>query len=372
MRVILLLLQKEFIQIFRNKTMLPLIFILPVVQLLILVNAASFELKNINMVVVNADMTSSSRDLISRFEASPFFTLQNRLSMEDAHAALLDNSADVVLVVPSGFERDLVREKTVSVQLLINAIDGMAAGMINVYAGSIINSYHHDLIAEWHPVVNPSSTGLPIKIEHRFWFNPNLTSTIYMLPGILVILVTVIGVFLTAINIVREKEQGTIEQINVTPILKYHFIIGKLIPFLVIALFELAFGLLVGRILFNLPILGSLWLLFLVAFVYLLVALGLGLLLSAISSSQQQVSFTIFFFLLMFILMSGIFTPTESMPEWAQTINYINPFKYFMQAIRMILLKGAVLKDVMSELISLSIYAVVALSFAVWKYRKTV
>ncbi len=370
MRVILFILQKEFIQIFRNKTMLPLIFILPVVQLLILVNAATFELKNIDMVVINQDMSSTSRELVSRFEGSSFFNVSHGLSVEKAHEAMLNNEADVILIIPVSFERELLRENQGSIQFLINAIDGMSAGLVNVYAGSIVNEFHQDLLVEWLDAKS-NVVSLPIDVSQRFWYNPNLEYSIYMLPGILVILVTIIGMFLTAINIVREKEQGTIEQINVTPILKYQFIIGKLIPFMVIALFELAFGLTIGRLFFDLPMLGSLWLLLLVAVVYLMVALGLGLLLSAVSSTQQQVMFTIFFFLLMFILMSGIFTPVESMPPWAQKLNIINPFTYFMQALRMILLKGSEFKDVLQELVPLSIYAVIALSFAVWRYRKT-
>jgi ABC-2 type transport system permease protein len=371
MRTILFILQKEFIQIFRDKTMLPMIILVPIIQMLILVNAATFELRNISMVVVNQDMSATSRELISGFEGSKFFNVEYEFTVEKAHESLLDNTADVILVIPPDFERGLIREQSASVQILINAIDGMAAGLINVYTGNIINDFRQDLLVQWMNIKTRSSI-MPVEISHQFWYNPNLTYSIYMLPGILVILVTIIGMFLTAINIVREKENGTIEQINVTPIVKHQFIIGKLIPFLIIALFELAFGLLIGKLFFGLPMLGSLWLLFLVAFVFLLVALGLGLLLSAISSTQQQVMFTIFFFLLMFILMSGIFTPVESMPDWAQKLNIINPFKYFMRAMRMILLKGSGIKDILNELISLSIYAVIALNFAVWRYRKTV
>ncbi|MFW5707764.1 MAG: ABC transporter permease [Bacteroidota bacterium] len=370
MRTILFILQKEFIQIFRDKTMLPMIILVPIIQMLILVNAATFELKNISIVVVNQDMSASSRQLISGFEGSKFFRVYYENSVEHAHESLLNNSADVILVIPPGFDRDLTRERSASVQILINAIDGMAAGLINVYTGSIINDFRQDLLIQ-HMEMKTPAEAIPVEISHQFWYNPNLTYSIYMLPGILVILVTIIGMFLTAINIVREKENGTIEQINVTPIVKYQFIAGKLIPFLIIALFELAFGLLIGKLFFSLPILGSLWLLLLAAFLFLLVVLGLGLLLSAISSTQQQVMFTIFFFLLVFILMSGIFTPVESMPGWAQTLNIINPFTYFMQALRMILLKGSGFKDILNELVSLSVYAVIALGFAVWRYRKT-
>jgi ABC-2 type transport system permease protein len=351
--------------------MLPIIFILPVVQLIILVNAATLEMKKIDMVVVDMDLSSTSRELISKFSGSPFYHIEKySLSVDEAETSLFDNSADVILYIPESFERNLVRDNKSSVQLLVDAIDGTAAGLINAYSSNIISEFNKDVIGEWYDL-NQVKLEMPINIHHRFWYNPELNYKIYMLPGILVILVTVIGAFLTALNIVREKEIGTIEQINVTPIKKHQFIIGKLVPFLIIALFELAFGLVIGKILFSQPIEGSLVVLFTLAFVYLLVAMGLGLFLSAVSSNQQQVMFTIFFFLLIFILMSGIFTPVDSMPQWAQYINMLNPFKYFMKALRMVMLKGSGFADIMPELISLSIYAFIALSLAIWRYRKT-
>jgi ABC-2 type transport system permease protein len=191
-----------------------------------------------------------------------------------------------------------------------------------------------------------------------------------MLPGILVILVSIIGLILTALNVVREKEAGTIEQINVTPIRKYQFITGKLVPFWIIAMFELGFGLLIGKLIFNLPILGNIALLYLFAGVYLLVVLGLGLFLSTLAYSQQQVMFLSFFFMLLFILMSGIFTPAESMPLWAQKVNVLNPFAYFMKVIRMIILKGSGFRDILNELASITILGMVMLSLAIWRYRK--
>jgi ABC-2 type transport system permease protein len=216
-----------------------------------------------------------------------------------------------------------------------------------------------------------ASSASPLDVVYSYWFNPEMNYEIYMVPGILVILVTIISLFLTAMNIVREKEMGTIEQINVTPIRKYQFIVGKLVPFLIIALFELAFGLFLGRIIFDVPIVGSLALLFGFTLVYLLVILGFGLFLSVISESQQQVMFVTFFFMLVFILMSGIFTPTESMPEWAEKVNVINPIAYLMKVIRMILLKGSGFADIAVEFYSLLVYAFISLTLAIWRYRKT-
>jgi len=176
--------------------------------------------------------------------------------------------------------------------------------------------------------------------------------------------------FLSSLNLVREKEMGTIEQINVTPIRKYQFIIGKLVPFWIIALFELAFGLLIGKILFNIPVEGSLLLLFAFASVFLVAVLGVGMLISTLSHTQQQAQFLNFFVLITFVMMSGIFTPAESMPHWAQQVNYVNPLAYFMRVIRMILLKGSAFSDISGDFIAISTMAVVLISLATWRYRK--
>ncbi len=367
MRTILFLIQKEFTQIFRNKTMLPLIFAIPVVQLVILVNAATFDMKQIDMTVLDSDMSASSRELVQKFRGSPFYHIQKAsFSLEEAEATLKDNTADIVLHIPKGFEKELFSEKETDIQLLINAINGTSAGLINAYTSSIISDYNQNVLIDYLG----RDFELPVEVNSRYFFNAELDYNIYMLPGILVILVTLIGMFLTALNIVREKELGTIEQLNVTPIKKYQFIIGKMLPFMVIALFEFAFGLVIGHVFFGLPMEGSYAVLFLFTVIYLLVALGFGLFLSAISNSQQQVMFVMFFFMLTFILMSGIFTPTDSMPEWAQVVNVINPFAYFMKVIRMIILKGSGLADIQHEVYSLLVYAVIILSLATWRYKK--
>jgi len=371
MRTIFFILQKEFIQILRNRTMLPLIVILPFVQLLILVNAATFEMKNIDLYVVDKDLSTTSRQLVTKFEASPFYHLENRsFHVEEGQDHLLRGEADLIITIPQGFEHELKTQHQAPVQLLINAINGNAAGLIQAYSSRIISEYNQHIVVEWAGSQHVGASQA-IDVVYSYWYNPEMNYKIYMVPGILVILVTIISLFLTAMNIVREKEMGTIEQINVTPIRKYQFIIGKLVPFLIIALFELAFGLLLGRLIFDVPVVGNLALLFGFTIVYLLVILGFGLFLSVISESQQQVMFVTFFFMLVFILMSGIFTPTESMPEWANRVNVINPIAYLMKVIRMILLKGSGFMDIWKEFYSLCIYALLSLGLAVWRYRKT-
>ena len=192
-----------------------------------------------------------------------------------------------------------------------------------------------------------------------------------MVPGILSVLVTIIGMFMSGLNLVREKELGTTEQLNVSPIKKYQFILGKLIPFWIIGLTELVFGLTIAWIVFSLPVNGSLLLLIGFAGLYLTGILGLGLFISTIAHTQQQVMFMNFFLMLIFILMGGIFTPVESMPEWAQTINNLNPVYYFMRIMRQVILKGSEFSDLIKECTALTILGTLFLSMAIWRYRKT-
>lgn len=371
MKIILFLLQKEFIQIFRDRTMLPIIFLVPIIQLLILVNAATLEMKSIDMEVVDKDLSFTSRRLTGKFQGSPFFKIKkSTFSINEAEIDLLENRTKVILHIPAEFEQNLRRENKVEVQILIDAVNGMTASLTNAYAQYLIADFNNDLLSQEGTNVFMSAKPKMIDVSYSYWYNPQLNFKYYMLPGILVILVSMIGLFLTALNLVREKESGTIEQINVTPIKKYQFITGKLVPFWIIAMFELGFGLLIGKLLFGLPILGSISLLYLFAGIYLLVVLGLGLLISTLANSQQQVMFLTFFFLLTFILMSGIFTPAESMPEWAQKVNTLNPFAYFMRVIRMIILKGSFFRDILNELISITVFGIAVLGLAIWRYRK--
>lgn len=351
--------------------MLPIIFVVPFVQLLILVHAATFEMKHIRMHVIDKDMSSVSRDIISKFRGSPFYEItdyswSDKLGEED----LKKNKADVVLIIPEHFEKKLRNENSEKIQIVVNAINAASAGLIYAYTSSIIMNYNINLVAEWANI--PADIQMStISTTYSYWFNSELNYKNYMVPGILVLLVTVIGMLLAGMNIVREKEIGTIEQLNITPIKKYQFIIGKLLPFWIIAQFELAFGLTIGKLLFNIPMLGNLGVIFTFSSVYLIVILSIGLIISTINNTQQQSMFISFFFMIIFIMMSGLFTPVSSMPLWAQKINIINPVAYFIEVMRMVLMKGSGFVDIQRQLLSISIYAVLILSFAVWRYRKT-
>ena len=369
MRTILFILQKEFIQIFRDKAMLPLIFIVPIFQLLILSYAATFEIKNVNYVVVDYDKSSLSSKLKSKFRGSAFFHfIGETVDYKTAEEFVRRGDADQIIVVEPGFEKNLQVQKSAKVQVITNAINGSAAGLMSAYAISIIADFNKQIIIDELPQLN---IGLPIVTHPSYWYNPELNYITFMVPGILVLLVTIIGMFLSSMNMVKEKEIGTIEQINVTPIKKYQFITGKLIPFWVIANVDLAIGLILAYTVFNIPVIGSVPLLFGVASVYLIAVLSLGLFISTMTNTMQQAMFISWFFLVIFILMSGLFTPVESMPVWAQNLNYINPIAYFIKINRMIMLKGSGFMDFQRDFYLLLTFAVAILSLSIIRYRKT-
>ena len=370
MRTILYIIQKEFLQVFRNKSMLPIIFFVPIFQLIILVNAATYEMKHIRVSVVDLDLSSTSRKLVSKFQGSPFYKLQSTcFSYSTAEDQMKQGNIDMILQVPAGFEKKLLKENHAKVQFVINAINGQSAGLINAYSTMILLDYNREVVVE--NTTPAMMAGIrTIQTDYSYWYNPKLNYKTYMVPGILVLLITIIGLLLSGMNIVREMEIGTIEQINVTPINKIQFIAGKLIPFWIIGLFELAFGLVVGKLLFNIPMEGSLGLIFLSAAVYLFVILSFGLLISTITQTQQQAMLVSFFFMVVFILMSGLFTSTESMPDWAQKLDKLNPLMYFIKIMRMVLLKGSGFADISRYFWSLVVYAVFILSLAILRYRK--
>lgn len=371
MRTILFLIRKEFIQIFRNKFISRAIFAVPIIQMLILVPAVTFEIKNVRICLVDKDMSSESRALISKLEGSPFFNLPYRtFSDSEAEKLLYSNRCNMVLIIPNGFSRDIISGNPASIMVSINAINSVAAQLSWAYLNGITGEFNKEIFASMAGKQGPVNLQ-QIQATNRYWYNEKLNYKYYMMPGVLVILVTAIGFLLAGLNMVKEKESGTIEQINVTPVKKYQFITAKMFPFLVIGLIDLALGLGIGKLAFNVPFEGSLFLLFLCASVFLIAVLGLALFVSTFSSSQQQYMFVAFFITIIFILMSGIFTPYESMPAWAQYFNKVNPVAYLIRLNRMVMLKGSTLTDVRTELISLVAIAFFFTLFAVRKYRKT-
>ena len=368
MRTILFLVQKEFLQILRNRIMLPMILVMPVFQTLLLSFAANYEIKDLNLGVVDQDLSPSSRQLVSKFTASGYFKIKNiGFSTEEAANDLARDRTDLLLEIPANFERDLVREGHSSVSLTANAINATKAGLAMGYAGGIVRDFRPPV-----PAAAGLAPGMGVELVYSNWYNPKLDYKTFMVPGILGEIVALIICFLTALNIVREREIGTIEQLNVTPIRKWQFILGKFLPFWMLSLLMMTIGLTAGWLVFRIPMEGSLWLVFLYTLVFTPCMLGLGFLISNFADSQQQAMFTAWFFILIFILMCGLFTPVDSMPEWAQWLNKLNPIKYFVEFMRLVLLKGANFAEIRTNFLTVLGYAVAVNSLAVWAYRKRV
>ena len=371
MRIILYLIRKEFLQIARNKFISRAIFAVPIVQMLILVPAVTFEIKNINLCIIDKDMTHESRDLTGRLEGSKFFRIKAMtFSEKEGDEMLYRDACTMVLNIPSGFGKDLGRNEPGKLMVSINAINASTAQLSWAYLNGVITDFNRSLLTK-NGAASMASAVPQFNVTNRYWYNEKLNYNYYMLPGILVILVTAIGFLLAGLNMVREKEIGTIEQINVTPVRKYQFIIAKMIPFLIIGLIDLSIGLALGKLVFNIPFEGNIFLLFLGSFIFLIAVLGLALFISTFSGTQQQYMFVAFFFMIIFILMSGIFTPYESMPVWAQKFDLVNPVYYLIRFNRMVILKGSTIRDISTELLSLSVIASAFTAFAVRKYRKT-
>ncbi|MCK9302425.1 MAG: ABC transporter permease [Bacteroidales bacterium] len=368
MRTIFYIIQKEFIQIFRDKALLSLMIIAPFAQLVILIYAANLEMGNVNFAVVDYDKTQTSSKLVNLMSASPFYSLIDyENSIDEAQTLLTRGEVHLVVVIPKHFEQDLEESNSPKLQLLIDAVNGTTAFLVNNYSRYIIGDFNEDIVIQRYPEAENMGK---INCTYSYWYNDLLDYKIFMFPGLLVILVSLVGLFIAALNFVKEKELGNITQINVTAIKKYQFIAGKLIPFWIIGIVEFVIGLFIGKFFFNMPFLGSFWTLLLYTSIYLICVLSLGLFLASISHSQQQVMFFTFFFFLTFIILSGIFTPIETMPSWVKYVNYLNPFAYLMKVIRMILLKGSSFYNIIPDTICLTAYSIMMFFIAVFSYKK--
>ncbi|CAN5544668.1 ABC transporter permease [soil metagenome] len=371
MRTLLFLLRKEFRQIFRNATILRLILILPVMQLLILPNAANFEVKNITVCIVDHDHSVGSQRLVTSITASGYFKLaQVTPSYRDAMALIEADKADLILEIPQGFDRALIRDNKQTLFIAVNAINGVKANLGAAYLNTIVTQYNALLRTQW---IQPARFGpvSQIEISALNKFNPHLSYKMYMVPGILAFLVTMVAAYLSALNIVKEKESGTIEQINVTPIRKYQFILGKMIPFWVLGLVVFTIGMLVMRFVYGIVPEGSVLLLYGFAVVYIFSVLGMGLLVSTYAETQQQAMFVAFFFIMIFIMLGGLFTSIDSMPEWAQVVTRFNPVRYFIEVMRMVVIRGSTFDDIKYHFLTVFGMGILLNGWAVLNYRKT-
>jgi ABC-2 type transport system permease protein len=373
MRTVFFLVRKEFLQIFRDHTTVVQIFMIPIIQLLVLSNAATFDVKQVRMLVVDEDRTTVSAGLVRRLEAGRQFKVVRYEAVDaDVEHALLDREVAAVLHIPRRFEEDLVRRRVAPIQLVLNAEEGATSGIVQSNASAILASYAQELTR----TLPTAGGGKPVRVatldlRTQRWFNPTRSYYHWMVPALMVSLTTIIGLLLTAQNITRENELGTLEQLNVTPMTKIQFIAAKLIPFWILSMVIFTIGLIIGKLVFDIPMRGNLALVYLAAAVYLIVVLGLGLGISTVTRTQQQAMFIAFFVILIFLLMSGLFTPVDSMPDWAQKVAEVNPVKHFVFIMRSVLVRGAGLETVGAPIAGLAVAGVGVLALAVLRYRKS-
>ncbi|HVU54358.1 MAG TPA: ABC transporter permease [Puia sp.] len=373
MKTLIFLLEKEFRQILRNKGIVRMLIIAPVIQLILLPLAADYSVKNISIAVVDNDHSTASQRLIGKITASGYFKLTGYTGSYKAALSMVEqDKADLVLQIPAHFERDLVRENTQKLYVAINAIEGTKANLGGAYLSSIVQDYNKEIRQDWHTSATVSIEDAPqISVASSNWYNPFMNFHLYIVPAILVTLVTAMASMQTAFNIVQEKESGTIEQINVTPIKKYIFITGKMIPFLVLGIIIFTLGLLVGWIFYGIVPLGHLGVLYVALIDYLFAMLGLGLLLATYSGTQMQAMSLSFFFINIFNMMSGAFTAVDSMPGWAQAIVQTFPPSHFIKITRTVILKGSGISDITYDLAAMFVIGVVLNTWAILNYRKT-
>lgn len=364
---------KEFIQVLRDGRTRFLLFGPPIIQMLIFGYAATFEIHHVATVVLDLDHSQESRELVSRFTSSPYFDVQRQLTDYRQVGDIIDRGeATVALQINPGFAQNLRKGQTAPLQVIVDATNSntalIASSYINQIATGFAQSYQHDRINRISPQL---SERIPsVQLEQRPWYNPDLRSRWFFIPGIVGSLTLVLVVNLTAFAVVREREIGTLEQIMVTPIRPAEFILGKTLPFFLIGLLDVSLIATVGTLWFRVPFQGHIAVLFVGAVLFLLCMLGVGLLISTVSATQQQALVTAFFFIMPAITFSGFGFPITTMPQWLQYLTYASPLRYFLVVLRGTYLKGVGLNILWPQMLAMGVLGVVLLTIAVMRFHK--
>lgn len=354
------LLYKEVIQICRNKFLPRLIIIFPMVIMCVMPWVMNMEITNITVVAVDNDRTSMSSELIHKIGNSGYFKFNGlKAGYEDALNEIERSNADMVVEIPKGFERDFVNGKASPVLIAVNAVNGTKGSIGGGYMSNIVTSY-----------VEPTADAINSKVSVLYLYNKHLNYKVFMIPSLIAIIMMLMCGFLPALNIVGEKEKGTIEAMNVTPVSKWNFILAKLIPYWVIALFVMSLCLFLAWIIYGITSVGNLGWVYLLAMTLALGFSGLGLVISNYNDTMQQAVFVMWFFVVCLMLLSGLFTPVRSMPDWAYTLTYINPIHYFIDAIRTIFVRGGDFDCIKHQIAALCVFAVIMNCWAIMSYRK--
>lgn len=361
------LIEKEFRQIIRNSFLPKLIIMFPCMVILILPWAASMEIKNLNLCIIDNNQTAISKRLIQKTISSGYFKLAGIASSYKTGMEEIEwGKADIILEIPSDFEQKIQKEGMSEVLISANTVNGTNGSIGSSYISEIIQNFRNELIEEKFPSKSP--TGIQIITQNRF--NPHLNYKVFMIPALMVMLLTMLCGFLPALNIVEEKEKGTIEQINVTPVSKFNFILAKMIPYWIIGFLVLSICFLLAWLIYGLVPVGNLLTLYTFAIIYVLAVSGMGLVISNYSDTMQQAMFVMYFFIMILLLLSGLFTPINGMPEWAKIITIFNPLRYFIEVMRMVFLKGSNFIELKTQAFVLMGFAVFFYAWAIFSYKK--
>ena len=362
-RTVSALVKKEFLQITRDRNMLRLIFVIPLVQLLVLGYAINTDVKNIYMAVYDYDRSELSRELVRSLSAGDYFVMRpSHIPLVDLEKGFNENEFNTALVIPRDFSRDIALGRPVTAGMIIDGANANSAAIAMGYAGLITNQF------------NQRSAGLssPVSVRQRILYNPEGESVYFMVPGIVAVLLTMITSMLTSMAIVREREMGTLEQLMVTPISTPALILGKTIPFAILGFIEMSIALAFGVVWFGIPFVGSWALLYALAFIFIFTTLGAGMFISTVTRTQQQAMFFAWFFMIFAIMTSGFFTPINNMPQVVQYLTYLNPLRFFMAIVRGIMMKGAGIAELRVDIIAMIIFGLVIFTFSWLRFSKRV
>ncbi len=362
---------KEFLQLLRDPKMRMVIFVVPVIQLTVFAFALTTDVDDIETVVLDRDQTPQSRELLSHFTGSRYFkvveTAENPAAVDNAMNAGKVRAAIVIL---PGFARDILSGRTARVQVITDGTDSNSAALVNGYATRIVQTYGAGELAQRMDRAGMTASGNGLTMAVRAWFNPNMESKFFYVPGLVAVMLVIVALVLTSIGIVREKEIGTIEQIMVTPIRSVEFIVGKCLPFIIIGYVLMTFMLLLCMLIFDIQVKGNWLTLYLLTGAFLVSNTGLALIISVSARTQQQALLTAFFFLMPSILLSGFMFPVANMPEPVQYATALNPLRWYLEILRGVLIKGVGIRDLIRPAIAESVLAVAFTLVAVVNFRK--
>lgn len=369
---------KELRQSFREPRTRGLMFIPPIMQFLIFGFVVNLDVERSRLAWYDQDNTPASRELRASFESSKYFIVTNTPSSPAELQDLMDReTVHSAVVVPPGFNEDLARGRSTKIQMLVEGTNSNTASILVNYASDIVRTYSSgrmvDLISQKRmarggQIARLQSPG--IDLQQRVWFNPELKSRNYFIPGVAVNIITIVTLMLTAMAIVREKEIGTMEQLMVTPIKPIELMLGKTLPFAVVGLFDLSLIVILGIVVFHIPFAGNALLLLAASVVFLFTTLGVGILISTISQTQQQANLSTFFFFQPAFMLSGFAFPIRSMPEPVQWLTMLNPLRYFVEICRGVFLKGSGFDVLWPQFVALAVFGFCIITFSALRFHK--